>query len=67
VKNGEASIVMNDDRPPFKIHSPSRITLTTTAREMAKMHGMSEEDLARHLLEQDRLRQAGETQQVGES
>jgi hypothetical protein len=66
VKNGEASIVMNDDQP-FKIHSPSRITLTTTAREMAKMHGMSEKDLARHLLEQERLRQSGETQQVGES
>jgi hypothetical protein len=57
---------MNDEQP-FKIHSATRITLTTTAREMAKMHGMSETELARHLLEQERLRQAGETQQVGES
>jgi len=56
---------MNDDQP-FKIHSTTRITLTPTARGLAKMHGMSEEDLARHLLEQERLRQAGD-QQVGES
>jgi hypothetical protein len=58
---------MNDDRPPFKIHSPTHITLSPTAREMAKMHGMSEEDLARHLLDQHAQREAGLTQQVGES
>jgi hypothetical protein len=59
--------VTNDDDTPYRVLSPTKITLGPTARGMAKMHGMSEEDLARHLLEQERLRQAGETQQVGES
>jgi hypothetical protein len=57
---------MSDD-PPFVIHSPTKITLSVTAREMAKMHGMTEVELARHLLEQDSLRQAGDTQRNGES
>jgi hypothetical protein len=38
-----------------------------TAREMAKMHGMSEEELAKHLLRQEELRKTGLTQQTGES
>jgi hypothetical protein len=57
---------MTDDRP-FVIQSPTRIRLMPTAREMAKLHGMSEEELARHLLRQEELRKTGLTQQVGES
>jgi hypothetical protein len=34
---------------------------------MAKMHGMSETQLAKHLLEQDRLRKAGLLQRDGEN
>jgi hypothetical protein len=58
--------VTNDDRP-FVIQSPTKITLTPTAREMAKLHGMTETELARHLLKQEELRKTGLTQQTGES
>jgi hypothetical protein len=58
--------VTNDDRP-YVIHSATKITLNPTAREMARMHGMSETELARHLLDQHAQREAGLTQQVGES
>jgi hypothetical protein len=37
------------------------------AREMAKMAGMSELDMAKHLLQQHQLQQAGLTQREGES
>jgi hypothetical protein len=56
-----------DDEQPYVIHSATRITLSPMAREMAKMHGMTEVQLARHLLDQDRLRREGETQRVGEN
>jgi len=59
--------VTNNEDQPFKIHSATHITLSPTARELAKMHGMSETDLARHLLKQEELRKAGLTQQTGES
>ena len=39
----------NDDRP-FIIESPTKIRLKPLAREMAKMHGMTETELARFLL-----------------
>jgi hypothetical protein len=57
---------MSDDRP-FVIQSPTRIRLMPTAREMARMHGMTEIEMARHLLQQDELRKTGLTQQQGES
>jgi hypothetical protein len=37
------------------------------AREMAKMHGLSEEQLGRHLLNQSKLRESGLTQKEGEN
>jgi len=57
---------MTDDQP-FVIHSPTKITLSVTAREMARQHGMTEIEMARHLLQQDELRKTGLTQQQGEN
>ena len=57
---------MLDDKP-FTIHSDTRITLGPVAREMAKMHGMSEIEMARHLLAQEKLRANGLTQKQGEN
>ena len=55
------------DDKPYTVHSPTKITLSLTAREMAKMHGMTEIEMARHLLQQDELRKTGLTQQQGEN
>ena len=49
---------MPDDKL-YTVHGPSRITLSAEARELAKMHGMSDEQMARHLLDRRRLAQAG--------
>jgi len=57
---------MLDDKP-YTIHSDTRITLGPIAREMAKMHGMSEIEMARHLLAQEKLRADGLTQKQGEN
>ena len=57
---------MPDDKP-FTIHSDTRITLGPVAREMAKMHGMSEIEMAKHLLQQHALQQAGLVQKNGEN
>ena len=56
----------NDDRP-FVIESPTKIQLRPIAREWAKNFGMSEEQMAKHLLNQHRQREAGETQREGEN
>jgi hypothetical protein len=53
------------DEPPFKIHSPTKITLSWEAREMAAMNGMTDEQMCRHLLEQHRQREAGLVQKDG--
>jgi hypothetical protein len=57
---------MDDDRP-YVIHSPTKITLKPMAREMCKMHGMSEEQMARHLLQQHKLQESGLIQRDGEN
>ena len=44
-----------DDDKPYIIHSATKITLTPIAREMAKMHGMTEIEMAQHLLQQHAL------------
>jgi len=36
-------------------------------REMCRMHGMTEIEMARHLLQQEKQREAGLTQHDGES
>ena len=43
----------------YKIRSATRITLSPEAREICKLHGMSERDMARHLLNQHHLAEGG--------
>jgi len=45
---------MADDRP-FVVHSATRITLSPTAREWAREWGMSDIEMARHLLARHQL------------
>ncbi len=49
----------DDDSVPYKVLSPSRVWLSATAKSLAGMHNMSERDMAKHLLNQHRLKQAG--------
>jgi hypothetical protein len=51
---------------PYKVVSPSRVWLSKTARQLAAMAPMSEREMAKHLLEQHRLKQAGLVQRDGE-
>ena len=57
---------MDDSEKPYTIHSDTRITLSPTARELCKLQNISERDMARHLLNQHRLEQAGQIQKPGE-
>ena len=58
---------MSEDDKPYTIESPTRVRLSPLARELAKMHSMSEVEMARHLLQQHRQRQAGLAQKDGEN
>ena len=58
---------MEDDDRPYVIESPTRIRLMPVAREWAREHGMSESEMARHLLREDAQRQAGLTQREKEN
>jgi hypothetical protein len=59
------------DIPFYTIHSPTRFTLSPTAREWAAEHfgpgkkGL--EAMCRHLIQQEKLREAGQIQQRGEN
>ena len=57
----------DDDGPPFKVVSDSRVWLSRTARSLAEMHSMTDEQMARHLLNQHRLKQAGLVQKDNEN
>ena len=57
----------DDDGPPFKVTSPTRVWLSRTARQLAEMHNMSDEQMAKHLLNQHRLKQAGLVQKDNEN
>jgi len=57
---------MEDERP-YVVESPTRIRLGPIAKELARQHGMSLVEMARHLLEQEKMRDAGLTQREGES
>jgi hypothetical protein len=57
---------MSDDNP-YLVLGPGQILLSPTAREWAREFGMSENEMAKHLIEQDRLRRAGQIQRDGES
>jgi hypothetical protein len=56
---------MDNSKQPFVIESPTRIRLYATARRWAQAHGMTLDEMARHLLTQHSLREAGLTQQQG--
>jgi hypothetical protein len=56
----------DDDSVPYKVVSPTRVWLSKTARQLAAMAPMSETAMAKHLLEQHRLKQAGLVQKDGE-
>jgi hypothetical protein len=58
---------MDDSEQPFKVLSPTKVWLSATARQLASMHNMSEEEMARHLLAQNRLQELGLVQKQGES
>jgi hypothetical protein len=53
------------DNKFYTVHSDTRITLSADAREMARMAGMTDTEMARHLLAQDKLRAAGTLQKDG--
>ena len=57
---------MDTSTKPFTIHSDGKITLGPEALEMAAFNGMSVTELARHLLKQHKLKQAGLVQREGE-
>jgi hypothetical protein len=56
-----------DDGVPYKVLSGTKVWLSRTARQLAEMHNMSERDMAKHLLNQHRLQQAGLVQKNGEN
>jgi hypothetical protein len=63
--------MIDDNQPPlgpdepYRILSPSRVLLSPMAQEMAATQGMTNVQLARHLLEQHRQREAGLLQAEG--
>ena len=57
---------MSDDDQAYWVLGPGQIQLSPTAREWALQFGMTETEMGRHLLEQDRLRKAGQIQREGE-
>jgi hypothetical protein len=57
----------DDNKPPYTIESETRVRLGPVAREMARMHNMTETELARHLLQQEKLRKSGLGQKQGEN
>jgi hypothetical protein len=56
-----------DDKPPYTIESETRVRLGPVAREICRLNGTSERDMAKHLLQQHKLRQAGLAQRDGET
>jgi hypothetical protein len=58
---------MDDSDQPFKILSSTKVWLSQTARQLAAMQNISERDMAKHLLAQERLRELGLVQKQGES
>ena len=49
----------DDDSVPYRVESPTRVWLSKTARQLAAMTPMTETAMAKHLLNQHRLKQAG--------
>ena len=55
------------DDKPYEVLSPTKIWLGPVARDLCKLHNMSEREMAQHLLAQHKLQRAGLTQKEGES
>ena len=53
---------MSDDDQAYMVLGPGEIILSPTARAWAREFGMTETEMAKHLIEQDRLRKAGQIQ-----
>jgi hypothetical protein len=52
---------MEDDRP-YVVESPTKIKLSPIAKEWAREFGMSDVEMAKHLLAQWKLRNDGQIQ-----
>ena len=52
-------IPVPDDGKLYRVLSPSKIWLSPEARELCALHGMTETEMARHLLDRHKLAQAG--------
>ena len=55
------------DDKPFTIHSDTKITLSPEAKFWAQENGMTLEQMAKHLLNQARLKDSGLVQRDGEN
>jgi hypothetical protein len=55
------------DEKPYEILSATKVRLGPEARELAKLSGVSEQQMARFLLEQNRLRESGQIQKDHEN
>jgi hypothetical protein len=56
-----------DNEQPYRIESPTRITLSPMAKSWAREFGMTNVQMAKHLLAQHKLQEAGLMQRNGES
>ena len=71
--HAEGGSVTTDEKPPYTIHSPTKVTLSALARELAREYfpsadpRESEKLMAKHILAQENLRASGETQRQGEN
>ena len=65
VKASGGDTVMTEDGKFYRVDG-SKVTLSPEAREMARMAGLSDTEMARHLIAQDKLRSAGTVQRQGE-
>src|SRR5262245_57782027 len=52
---------VDDSERPYKVLGPNKIWMSKTARAFARQYGLSDREMADHLLRMDRLREAGIT------
>src|SRR5262249_34177057 len=52
---------VDDSERPYRVLGPRKIWLSKTAREFGKGYGVSDREMADHLLRMDRIREAGMT------
>jgi hypothetical protein len=58
---------MADELLPFEVLSPTKARLGPEAKAWAQQHGMTLVEMAKHLLQQEQLRQSGMAQRQGEN